>query len=65
MDKLSKYDDHIMTCIDWLNDNLVNAAQNLLFQVHSNMWFSNYKFRHDIGFQYNDIRIYPVLTYLM
>ena len=34
VDGLSKYDEHILTSGDWLNDKLVNAAQNLILQGH-------------------------------
>ena len=34
MDGLSKYDEHILTSGDWLNDKFVNASQNLIVQAH-------------------------------
>ena len=34
VDGLSKYDEHILTSGDWLNDKLVNEAQNLILQAH-------------------------------
>ena len=34
VDGFFKYDKHILTSGDWLSDKLVNAAQNLILQVH-------------------------------
>ena len=38
VDRLSKYDEHILTSGDWLSDKLVNAAQNLILQaIHTSV----------------------------
>ena len=52
---LSKYDEHILTTGDWLNHKLLECSPKPNTSSSSTpLWLSKYKFRPDIGFQYND-----------